>query len=465
MKNYLLIAATFLSLSTAAVANPVAVRQNNSATGIVPNSIVSKVLCNRDANKSVLFTKQFSHTNVSVPSAVNNRMKKAAKTSNVNRAIQRTSAKDYEGVYALDSENSDPELPYTMCMSDIYAYETKYEDTGEPVFLFEGLINGAVYLPCQYDAVNDEFVMKNQVTCGKDERYGELYFASLYDDHQGSWRYAEDEELRFKYDAESNSLVLQENSQGQYLWAVGIKGDNTQVYYIGNGLNMFQANGQAGGNVWTVGPDGNFVGPQLVIKNVYIEDLEDVAFIHGFDGEYFLEVGLDKDNRKATVRNKQTMFVAAEMGKKIDFAIHAVVWDEEYQPYGYYVTSDPDYEMDCMLHPKMITMAADTLRDEDGKPIYSEETGDVKIDWQYFYVSDDFDEYFQAYVSAYYAGVEFWYYDDNDLYFYRDPAGIKDINAANDKKKTGIFNLAGQRVAANTRGILVKNGRKMINKL
>ena len=42
--------------------------------------------------------------------------------------------------------------------------------------------------------------------------------------------------------------------------------------------------------------------------------------------------------------------------------------------------------------------------------------------------------------------------------------GISQMVVVEDNANAPVYNLAGQRVAPNTKGILVKNGRKFINK-
>lgn len=45
-----------------------------------------------------------------------------------------------------------------------------------------------------------------------------------------------------------------------------------------------------------------------------------------------------------------------------------------------------------------------------------------------------------------------------------DTTGIREVNAAKAETETPIYNMAGQRVAAGTKGLLIKNGKKYINK-
>ena len=47
---------------------------------------------------------------------------------------------------------------------------------------------------------------------------------------------------------------------------------------------------------------------------------------------------------------------------------------------------------------------------------------------------------------------------------YEDEAGIRSITAASDRSNAPVYNLQGQRVSAATKGLLIQNGKKFINK-
>ena len=62
------------------------------------------------------------------------------------------------------------------------------------------------------------------------------------------------------------------------------------------------------------------------------------------------------------------------------------------------------------------------------------------------------------------AGYRFGIYADMSWTKNADPTGITDVNSSAKKGDNKFYNLAGQRVNANTPGIVIRNGRKFLNK-
>ena len=62
------------------------------------------------------------------------------------------------------------------------------------------------------------------------------------------------------------------------------------------------------------------------------------------------------------------------------------------------------------------------------------------------------------------AGYRFGIYVDMSWTKNADPTGITDVNSSAKKGDNKFYNLAGQRVNANTPGIVIRNGRKFLNK-
>lgn len=69
------------------------------------------------------------------------------------------------------------------------------------------------------------------------------------------------------------------------------------------------------------------------------------------------------------------------------------------------------------------------------------------------------------------AGVDYWLFQDSSQVGFGgfefttgDGTGVREIIAVKNDANAPVYNLAGQRVSPNTKGILIKNGKKFINK-
>lgn len=309
-----------------------------------------------------------------------------------------------------------------------------YEYEGETYVLIEGLLQGNADVLAEYDEATGTLDASGGQVCYVDDNYGEMLLLSM---HEGD----------------------DENIYGDVTFTVG---DDGNITLDQEGLYVYMNEGEYQGECWTAGlytmlsrPNGTAGGyfstnswKDTNEGPIYVEEMDDQVTIFNFDTSEgnggAISVFLNEDGT-GEVPNAQ--MVASGSSRTGDFFFYSAYVDDE----GY-LAEDLDE-----THSTPVMWG--TTKTGDKIMYFGYETEEQKAEGQGYYTPVPNVVLSEA---GYWWGH--WY---NALRYQWTPASTdaitnvaKDVNPAMNK----VYNLAGQQVRKDVKGIVISNGKKYINK-
>lgn len=298
---------------------------------------------------------------------------------------------------------------------------------------------GAGYCSCVGyldDAAGKIYIPRQVAYSYKD--YGEMYLEALYVNAAG------------QLDWDGLDVVLTRDAEtGIWCCWEGSEDAGDRVGWI------ILMTGEYDGEVWTYGIEPEYLvpnGEEHAYYNwgqgyaadsypVYIQDLGDEVYIYNFLGMTGLDILVEDGEAYIPVGQPVADMPAAAYGEEV-----CKKYGEYFRLYRYDVVDEEGHlEMNEEEDYAMATLTS------------------TKIDmgeYTYFGVWSKFDEDMAGYRMGMFGGFN-WTLTDGSTF--KGATAIKDVKA-NSSKSGRLFNLAGQQVKAGTKGILVKDGKKFINK-
>lgn len=320
---------------------------------------------------------------------------------------------------------------YNVAQPALSAYE--YE--GQTVVLIEGLLQGYAEVLATYDEETGKLDASGGQVCYVDEDFGEMLLLSLHEDDEeglyGDVTFTVDDDGTINLDQYGLYIYMNEGEYEGECWTAGL-------YTV-----LARPNGTAGGyyssNSWK---DTN-EGP------IYVEEADDMVTIFNFDtseGHGGAIVVFLNEDHTGEVPNGQ--LVATGGSTTGDYFFYsAYVGDDGY------LNEDKD---ETHSTPVMWGTRADN---GDKIMYFGYETEEQKAEGQGFYTPVP-----NIVLSEKGYWWLHWY---NALRYQWTPATpsaitnvAKDVNPAMNK----VYNLAGQQVRKDTKGIVISNGKKYLNK-
>lgn len=279
---------------------------------------------------------------------------------------------------------------------------------------------GTVTFPAQY--------------CYEHATYGKFAFYGVAEDGET----LETEYVMEVSTDDNGNIVLSSESAWVILMTEGDYEGYSWVYSAN--LVMYKANYTFSGSENHV-TDGAWTGWNDTENVVYIEEIEDELFVHGIFGSTI-----------SMTFNESTGYYDIANGQDITYG-----WTgSEYIPfYLYNCDTSTGYVSPAInddLTPADYNLPA--YISSGGYLVFGETDGET-VSWDNFAVAlmTSTDGY--GYWRNLWAGLVCEPMDD--------PAGIESVNT-NSVKNNATYNIAGQQVANNFKGIVVKNGKKFLNK-
>lgn len=309
-----------------------------------------------------------------------------------------------------------------------------YEYEGQTVVLIEGLLQGFADVLAVYDEATGTLDASGGQVCYEHEKYGEMLLLSMHEDDE-------------------------EGLYGDVTFTVGEDGNITLDQY---GLYVYMNEGEHEGKCWTAGlytmlarPNGTaggyFSSNSWKDTNdgpIYVEEMDDQVTIFNFDTAEgnggAISLFLNEDGT-GEVPNLQ--MVASGSSTTGDYFFQTAFADEER-----YLHEDPDESHSTPL-------IWGNLKNGDKIVYFGYETEEQIAEGQGMYTP--------AYNVVLSENGYWWNHWYNALRYQWTPASTdaitnvaKDVNPAMNK----VYNLAGQQVRKDVKGIVISNGKKYLNK-
>lgn len=309
-----------------------------------------------------------------------------------------------------------------------------YEYEGETYVFIEGLLQGYADVLAEYDEATGTLDASGGQVCYVNEKYGEMLLLSM---HEGD----------------------DENVYGDVTFTVG---DDGNITLDQEGLYVYMNEGEFQGECWTAGlytmlsrPNGTAGGYFSTNKwddtndgPIYVEEMDDQVTIFNFDTAEgnggAISLFLNEDGT-GEVPNLQ--MVGTGSTTTGDYFFQTVFVDEE----GY-LNQDPDES-----HSTPILWG--NMKNGDKIVYFGYETEEQIAEGQGMYTP--------AYNVVMSENNYWWGHWMYALRYQWTPASTdaitnvaKDVNPAMNK----VYNLAGQQVRKDVKGIVISNGKKYLNK-
>ncbi len=309
-----------------------------------------------------------------------------------------------------------------------------YEYEGETYVLIEGMLQGYAEVLAVYDETTGTLDASGGQVCYVDETYGEMLLLSIHEDDEeniyGDVTFTVGEDGNLTLDQEGLYVYMNEGEYTGYAWTI--------AYYT----MLCRPNGTAGGYFSTNKWDDTNEGP------IYVEEEDDMVTIFNFDTSEgrggAISLFLNEDGT-GEVPNLQ--MVGSGSSTTGDYFFQTVYVDEE----GY-LKADPDES-----HSTPVMWG--TLKNGDKIVYFGYETEEQKAAGEGRYTPA-----YNVVLSENGYWWDHWMFALNYQWTPAAPDAIsnvaKDVNPAMNK----VYNLAGQQVRKGTKGIVISNGKKFLNK-
>ena len=229
------------------------------------------------------------------------------------------------------------------------------------------------------------------------------------------------------------------------------------AWNYGFDIEMFAPNAIQGDNETHIS-NGNWTAWESVEYDVYVEDYGDELVVHNFLGLTPISITVEGDQGTIATPVRVMSYDYADDGAEDPDYMQIWQWDETFEN---------------IINPGAITGTISEL--EDGRKILEFYDVEYKEAWDdesgsheagYYYVKD-YTKWFMVH-STYNPGTgAYWWGEARYAYVIWNPAtdGISNItNEGIANKDAKTYNLAGQQVGKDYKGIVIKNGVKTIQK-
>lgn len=420
MKKFLLLAATVVMALSVSAADKTTVKANVAGTAVKTTSIMQKTARGMKIDAETM-------QKLSVLRAAKMNAAKAPVVS------------DLYGSYVEDSYDEANEL--TECSSvEVSGCDEAVEledGTILPLNIyFEGMCGGDCNVMGNYNAETGLIVIPAGMTCNDLDEYGEIWIAGLDAVNEG---YLCDLELIV---GDDGYITLNEEVCNG--WYIGMTGDYSNYYWgRGNSLDLGKANGTINFREKHV-ENGAWTAWAEVEDKVFIEDLGDILFIHNFLQKGVCQVELDVENMTIAIPNMQPMMYGGS-NAGVMFLTGCSVDEEGYLNPEY---ENYDFTTEGELYPSAIAFG--TIDQTEGQ-------------WDepnYYYICSNVDEEGYGYYAGFYTTIEAGL--DEGVFQAFQTEAIKTVNGAENSAVS--YNVLGQKVAKDAKGLVINNGKKYMNK-
>ena len=391
----------------------------------------------------------------------------------------RRAVADLNGTYILDSKNWDRDFTESTTFTiqaesgtiELDQYE-KDEETGKyPTFdynvkLTDFTYGGAVAYG-QYDEEAGQIVIPVQTIVAEKGSYGRIVFSALVLDK-------DDAPLVYGY-----SMVLNVYSDG----SIEIdEGDFTEEAaeepafegaYIGGFFNFLPDYEEQPNAAWNYGFEAETFTPNAVLGDVEVhieggawgdwtraqypvcvEDFDTEIVVHNFFGLCPISISVDGDKAGIATPVRVMEYDYADEGEDPNY-IQIWQWDANFEN---------------ILNPGLIT---GNIADEDGmryiefydteyKEAWTDEYGEHEAG---NYIITDYTKWFMVH-STYGEKGAYWWGEARNVYIAipTETTGISELKNDGRQQASKTYNLMGQEVNAAAKGLVIKDGKKMIVK-
>lgn len=291
-----------------------------------------------------------------------------------------------------------------------------------------GLIGVVENVYGNYDAAAGTLTIPSWQVCYKDATYGEVYLSAF--ENEG-WA----ENLTFEIDEESGIFYMNEDG---YMTVCEVNGQAASYMPSMSGVSFLPKNGLmqvdlAGQSSW-----------ETIEMGVAITDDGYTLGIYNAYGYPAMSFGCYME---ATYEGETASFACNQNLYSLTFLVGSDVDTETYGEYYYLVAG---VVKDSAVYKDRTATSIPAVKGEGDGYHYLYSDG-------YFLPSSKAD--------ADGASYGFWTYAPQFIWVDYDPTGISEIAAKKNRTTTShIYNLAGQVVDKNYKGIVIKNGRKYVQK-
>lgn len=417
MKNFLLLAAVAMSTVTAS-AQPSAMAKFKENQFKVAKVIPFET---KKETRKIAEGQQFKDYSAIRQAIANN----TAKPANIKGASQSS----LYGSYIEASQDN-----WAECINTGQPTLSAYEDGKYTYVKIDGLLQGYASIIAQYDEATGKLDASGGQVCYDHATYGEMLLLSIHEGDDNNLysdvTFTVNENGSITLDQEGLYIYMNEGEYEGQCW--------TAALYT----TLYRPNGEAGGyfssNSWN---DLN-EGP------VYVEEMDDMITIYNFDTSDnhggAITLFLNEDGT-GEVPNRQ--MVGSGSSTTGDFYFNSVFVDDE----GYLnedldeANSTPVIWGETASGNKVIYFGHETEEQI--------EAGEGKYTPAYNVVLSE---------NGYWWGH--WFYALKYQWTPDVTTGISDINKNVNPAQNKAYNLAGQQVSANAKGIVIMNGKKYLNK-
>lgn len=322
---------------------------------------------------------------------------------------------------------------------------TLEEDEMGEYLMIEGVSEGYADLYAEYDPETGLLHIPSMQYCYEHEDYGQFAFCALTEEGDLS-----EEDYTLQVEQDENGHISME-STSEYGWVILLtEGDYAgEAWTFGDELIINQPNFEFTGyethvenSAWT---GYNEFGEELV----YVENIEGTVIVHGMFGTSIM-LSMDESGTEFTMPNGQPVTYGYTGTDYIIFSTYNMDafgdnWDVKMTEDDTY-SPDPNWELPGYISTTGAYVFASTERDAEGN-----------MQWDYLYVAK-FLSATGGYFKNLYTGMLL-------IPLEEETDGNTGISSVNTAKANNItFNVAGQKVNKDYKGLVIRNGQKFMNK-
>ena len=404
-----------LLLSIAVVMSAMSVNAQVATLNVAKVADMDKNVYSMDITSSAVYTKNVMKAPVKLAAGANTFIEIGQEKTKGVHEEQKTIFKTNNVTMELTGESGD------------------YKGTSYPKVKITGIGEGFGTVTGYVDDANGKIYIPRQVCYeypDPSKNFGKMYFEALV--RKGG---------KIAWDGIDAVLFKTENGY------VAFEGKETEGAIYGWVITMPEY--QTGQSAWAYGIASDFL-PQNGVehgfyrnektkkydegtKPIFIDDRGDELSVYNFVGVSKVDMLVDSESNDVYITVGQPIAIL-----KIE---DPATYGEYFRLYAYKRTGDTNI-----------------MVDNDAENIMAKKTNNV--------IATSKDTYFGIWskFDSNSAGYRFGIYADMSWTKNADPTGITDVNSSAKKGDNKFYNLAGQRVNANTPGIVIRNGRKFLNK-
>lgn len=387
----------------------------------------------------------------------------AKKITGDNAVVSRRAAADLEGTYILDYANWDGDFTtsstFTITAESGTTTVVGTDDDGNNVdvsfdynlrldnFTFEG---GVVY--AYYDEANSTIDIPVQVMVPSYSSYGRIMFSGLVTQNGSPYNFGFD--LLFEVGSDGslyNYDFAEELAAAEWPEGCAITGfynylpdygTGSSYVEMGTTLDVFAANATQG-DIEVHLVSGDWGEWERASYPVYVEDYGSELVVHNFFGLCPISIVVE--------------------GNTASIATPVRVMDSDYAEEG----EDPNYirinqwdsDFENIIEPGSIKGTISKLT--DGRNVVEFYDSDDEG-----YIIKDYTNWFMVHSTWGEQGAYWWgeAYGVYVIWGEPDASGISNVNTAKSNAAGKTYNLMGQQVSASAKGLVIRDGKKFVNK-